>query len=408
MHTPVRPDRLLRFGEFELDQDAGELRRNGTRVSLPEQPFRLLTVLLERPGTIATRDELRERLWGADTFVDFDHGLNAAVKRLRDALGDSAEQPRYIETVPKRGYKFIATLDGAVTAPTEPEAAPAGSSGRRRLWLGAGIAVAVVVVGLVAAAFWQVRPVASVPAVSSAARNERLLTRGDGLRTSPAWSSHDGQMIAYASAAEGTWDIWIQPVAGGPARQVTKLPGAELNPSWSPDGATILFDSVEPEGIFSVALFGGEPDRLTTFGTNPQWSPDGRQILFGATERAVNGVRQRLYLVGTDRREPRLVLEREISSLDDVRSWCWQSDSRRVSLIAARPGHPPACSRCPSRAARRSRRGCLPMFASISPSRRGRATGDPSTWSDGVRTARRTSGDSRSIRGVSRSSGPSS
>jgi Tol biopolymer transport system component len=148
-------------------------------------------------------------------------------------------------------------------------------------------------------------------------------------------------MIAYASAAEGTWDIWIQPVAGGPARQVTKLPGAELNPSWSPDGATILFDSVEPEGIFSVALFGGEPDRLTTFGTNPQWSPDGRQILFGATERAVNGVRQRLYLVGTDRREPRLVLEREISSLDDVRSWCWQSDSRRVSLIAARPGHPP-------------------------------------------------------------------
>lgn len=111
MNTPVRPDRVLRFGEFELDQDAGELRRNGTRVSLPEQPFRLLTVLLERPGTIATRDELRARLWSADTFVDFEHGLNAAVKRLRDALGDSAEQPRYIETVPKRGYRLIASLD---------------------------------------------------------------------------------------------------------------------------------------------------------------------------------------------------------------------------------------------------------------------------------------------------------
>ena len=82
MNPPVRPDRVLRFGEFELDQDAGELRRNGTRVSLPEQPFRLLTVLLERPGTIATRDELRERLWGTDTFVDFEHGVNAAVKRL--------------------------------------------------------------------------------------------------------------------------------------------------------------------------------------------------------------------------------------------------------------------------------------------------------------------------------------
>jgi DNA-binding winged helix-turn-helix (wHTH) protein len=247
MTTPVRPDRLLRFGEFELDPDAGELRRNGTRVSLPEQPFRLLTVLLERPGTIATRDELRARLWGADTFVDFEHGLNAAVKRLRDALGDSAEQPRYIETVPKRGYKFIATLDGRVTSPTEPEAAPA-RSGQRRLWLGFGLAIAVVVVGLVSAAFWQVRRAQSVSLVSSAARNERRLTRGDGLQTNPAWSP-DGRMIAYASAAAGTWDIWIQAVAGGPARQVTKLPGAELNPSWYPDGSTILFEAVDPEGI---------------------------------------------------------------------------------------------------------------------------------------------------------------
>jgi Tol biopolymer transport system component/DNA-binding winged helix-turn-helix (wHTH) protein len=332
MTTSVKPGRLLRFGEFELHQDAGELRRNGTRVSLPEQPFRLLTVLLERPGAIATRDELRERLWGADTFVDFEHGLNAAVKRLRDALGDSAEQPRYIETVPKRGYKFIATLDGVVTAPAESEVAPV-AAGRRRLWRDFGIAVAVVVVGLIAAAFWPGRP-------SSAARNERLLTPGDGLRTNPAWSP-DGLMIAYASAAAGTWDIWIQPVAGGPALPVTKLPGAELNPSWSPDGSTIVFDSIEPEGIYTVPMLGGEPTRLTTFGAKPRWSPDGRQILFGATERAVNGVHQRLYLIGMDRRPPRPVLEREISSLDDVRSWCWQRDSRRVSLVAARRGQPP-------------------------------------------------------------------
>jgi Tol biopolymer transport system component/DNA-binding winged helix-turn-helix (wHTH) protein len=338
MTTPVRPDRLLRFGEFALDPDAGELRRNGTRVSLPEQPFRLLTVLLERPGSIATRDELRERLWGADTFVDFEHGLNAAVKRLRDALGDSAEQPRYIETVPKRGYRFIATLDGVVTAPTAPQATSA-PSGRRRLWLGAGIAVTVVVVGLVAAAFWPVRPSASVPTASSSARNERRLTRGDGLQINPAWSP-DGRMIAYASAAAGTWDIWIQPVGGGPALQVTKLPGAELSPSWSPDGSRILFHGIEPEGVFTVPVLGGVPHRLTTFGARPQWSPDGREILFGATDGGGNGVRQRLYLVGTDGRPPRPVLERELSSLDDVLSWCWQSDSRRVSVVAARPGHP--------------------------------------------------------------------
>jgi Tol biopolymer transport system component/DNA-binding winged helix-turn-helix (wHTH) protein len=339
MTTPVRPDRLLRFGEFALDPDAGELRRNGTRVSLPEQPFRLLTVLLERPGAIATRDELRERLWGADTFVDFEHGLNAAVKRLRDALGDSAEQPRYIETVPKRGYRFIATLDGVVTSPTAPQATSA-PSGRRRLWLGAGIAVTVVVVGLVAAAFWPVRPAASVPAVSSAARNERRLTRGDGLQTNPAWSP-DGRMIAYASAAAGSWDIWIQPVAGGDALQVTKRPGAELNPSWSPDGSTIVFESIEPEGIYTVPVFGGEPTRLTTFGAKPRWSPDGRHILFGATESA-GRLEQSLYLVGIDRRPPRPVLEREISRLEGVTSWSWQKDSRRVSLIAARAGHSPS------------------------------------------------------------------
>jgi Tol biopolymer transport system component len=165
------------------------------------------------------------------------------------------------------------------------------------------------------------------------------LTRDDGPQTSPAWS-RDGLMIAYASAAAGTWDIWIQPVAGGTALPVTKLPGAELNPSWSPDGSTIVFDSIEPEGIFIVPVLGGVPHRLTTFGARAQWSPDGRRILFGANESGGNGVRQRLYLVGTDGRPPTPVLEREVSRLDDVLSWCWQGDSRHVSLIASRPGHP--------------------------------------------------------------------
>src|ERR1700746_595842 len=98
------------FDVFQIDLRAGELRREGRRVKLQEQPFRVLFLLLERAGDIVTREELREKLWPADTFVDFDHGLNSAVARLREALRDSAEKPRYIETIAKRGYRFIAPL----------------------------------------------------------------------------------------------------------------------------------------------------------------------------------------------------------------------------------------------------------------------------------------------------------
>src|SRR5215510_3371950 len=103
---------VIRFGIFEVDHRAGELRRNGSRVKLQEQPFQILVALLDRPGEVVSRDELQKRLWPADTFVDFDHSLNAAIRRLRDALGDSAEHPRYVETVARRGYRFLAPVNG--------------------------------------------------------------------------------------------------------------------------------------------------------------------------------------------------------------------------------------------------------------------------------------------------------
>jgi TolB-like protein/DNA-binding winged helix-turn-helix (wHTH) protein/Tfp pilus assembly protein PilF len=127
----------VRFGLFELDLRAGELRRNGAKVRLQEQPFQILSMLLEHPGDIVTREELRNRLWPADTFVDFDHGLNAAVKRLRDALGDSAESPRFVETVARRGYRFLASVNGSAT----PASGKVGTK-NRYLWLVAGLAVA--------------------------------------------------------------------------------------------------------------------------------------------------------------------------------------------------------------------------------------------------------------------------
>ncbi len=105
MTEPV--DDLVRFAAFELDLRTGELRRSGIRISLPDQPFQVLRALLDRPGDLVTREELRQRLWAAETFVDFERGLNTAVRRLRDALGDSADVPRFVETLPRRGYRFI-------------------------------------------------------------------------------------------------------------------------------------------------------------------------------------------------------------------------------------------------------------------------------------------------------------
>src|SRR5215470_2694075 len=115
----------LRFGDFEIDLRSGEVWKHSHRVRIQDQPFQVLRVLLEHPGEIVTRDELKQTLWPADTFVAFDDGLNTAVKKIRDVLGDSAEQPRYIETIPRKGYRFLAAL--AEVQPTSSPLADASS-----------------------------------------------------------------------------------------------------------------------------------------------------------------------------------------------------------------------------------------------------------------------------------------
>jgi len=120
----------VRFGVFELDLTTGELRKNGTLIRLQEQPFQVLAMLLDRPGELVTRDELRNKLWSADTFVDFDHSLNTAVNKLREALGDAASNPRFVQTVARRGYRFITPVqetrpagisaDSSQVSPTTP------------------------------------------------------------------------------------------------------------------------------------------------------------------------------------------------------------------------------------------------------------------------------------------------
>jgi len=112
MALEARSPAILRFGVFEVDVRAGEVRKQGARIKLQEQPFHVLTVLLQRPGEVITREELRSQNWPADTFVDFDNSLNTAINKLREALGDSADNPRFIETLPRRGYRFIAQVTG--------------------------------------------------------------------------------------------------------------------------------------------------------------------------------------------------------------------------------------------------------------------------------------------------------
>lgn len=120
--TGSKPSRV-RFNVYEADLRTGELRKHGNRLRLQEQPFQVLSLLLERPGELVTREELRQKLWPADTFVDFDHSLNTAINKLRETLGDSSSEPRFIETLPRRGYRFIA----AVERDQSPVAAAAGS-----------------------------------------------------------------------------------------------------------------------------------------------------------------------------------------------------------------------------------------------------------------------------------------
>jgi len=262
------PSDRARFGPYEVDLHTHELWKFGTRLKLIGQPFEILAVLLSRPGELVTRDELRQRLWPSDTFVDFNHGLNAAVNKLRDTLSDSAENPRYVETLPRRGYRFIAEIEWLTDEPgsaqpapkpvqvvpaipptpvaappevvplevaTENVVVPAQRRGLQRFFVGAGA----LFVFLVAAVF-VVRTVASY-----GSRNSQLSMVE---RTRP--------LVSIADTS---------------------------SPAFSPDGTSVAFsrNSSDP-GIYVTQVGSDRPLRLTTSKNDccPVWSPDGRWIGF--------------------------------------------------------------------------------------------------------------------------------
>jgi eukaryotic-like serine/threonine-protein kinase len=245
--APPTGPRALRFGPFELDPRNGELRRKGFRVRLQDQPLQILIALLECPGGLVTREELRQRLWPADTFVDFEHGLNAAVKRLRDALGDSAESPRFVETIPRRGYRFIAPVEG-----TEPVLAPVRHAvvwPRRRLAvaitaaaLAAGLALALIDRGSALVTMRVANPGRRRTPVRFTIDMEQdgvtagALAGAEGLVA----LSPDGSSIAYRGARQGIGRLYFHSLA---RLTSTALPGTEgaYGPFFSPDGRWLGF-----------------------------------------------------------------------------------------------------------------------------------------------------------------------
>ena len=276
MATEINGSHRVHFGTFEVDLRAGELRRNGTRIRLQEQPFQILTMLLDRPGEVVTREELRGRLWPADTYVDFDHSLNAAVRRLRDALGDSAENPRFVETVARRGYRLLAPVNGTVIAPPQPQAV-AHSFLRRWWWVAAG-SFAVLVGVLVG---WHAGHHSS--STARAVSERRLTANASENPITDGVISPDGKYLAFADASH----FFLRQIDTGETHAITLPNGFNAKPkSWFPDGTHLLATWVagprEPTSIWEISLLGGSPRKLIEKGSWPAVSPDGSQVVFGA------------------------------------------------------------------------------------------------------------------------------
>lgn len=276
--SSTSPERGIRFGAFEVDLQSGELRKHGVRIKLQVQPFKILVALLEKPGEVVSRDELRQRVWGNDTFVDFDHGLSAAVNRLRDALSDSAENPRYIETLARRGYRFVAPVEG------RPNRAPLPSNSRRShralVW------VAAVLLAATGAGIWMARDRGALPPARAV-----QLTSFSGTEAQPTFSP-DGLQVAFAWDGERQENVDIYVKMVGQAREVrlTSDPAVDAYPAWSPDGRWIAFASSRgQEGIYLVSPLGGPERKVADLPatSRPSWSPDGKfLVVAGASGRS--------------------------------------------------------------------------------------------------------------------------
>ena len=284
---PSSPDRV-QFGVFELDLQKAELRRQGVRVKLQEQSLKILQVLLEHPGQIVSREKLRTYIWPGNTFVEFDQSLYSAMARLRDALRDSSESPRFIETVARRGYRFIApvTVAGADSAPkiSSPTEKPRAELFRPVIIsLLAGLAGGSVLLGImlgfdvagVRQWLWQSnsRPI-----------TQKRLTDFVGLEEFPAISP-DGNTVAFTADNAGYRQVWVRLMAGGKALQITHDNVDHMYPRWSPDSSRLVYYSPPAQGeeqgtLWEISALGGTPRPLGRSVSGADISHDGKKLAF--------------------------------------------------------------------------------------------------------------------------------
>jgi DNA-binding winged helix-turn-helix (wHTH) protein/Tol biopolymer transport system component len=296
---------VVKFGLFEVDPRAGELRRNGVKVKLQDQPFQVLAMLLERPGEVVSREELQRRLWPADTFVDFDHSLNAAVKRLRDALGDSADNPRFVETLAKRGYRFLAPVAGIDGNSANGHAAKAAEipgkrkSHRWQVALAALLAAACISVG------WHIGHRATSPVLP---REVRVTANSPDAPVYFAAISADGRYLAYTDPR----GVFVREIATEESHKLSLPEGLRVQTaSWYPDGSHLLAQAMTEDeenwSLWNIPVLGGAPRRLADNAVGARVSPDGKQISFVRGD-GKNFNHSEIWLTGTDGGQPRIAV----------------------------------------------------------------------------------------------------
>jgi Tol biopolymer transport system component/DNA-binding winged helix-turn-helix (wHTH) protein len=310
--TPSLPrSTTIAFDKFEVDARSGELRRNSSRIRLQAQPFQLLLLLLRNAGEVVTREEICSELWPADTFVDFEHSLAAAVNKVRDALGDSAESPKFIETLPKRGYRFIGTIkpDPPVVMPSPEISQPAELSlaqslqpGFRLRRLAALIVLAVI--ALATTTFWLFRTNRSSEPLSVAPLQVVPFTSYQGSQTAPALSP-DGSRIVFAwdnrknPSGPPAYDLYLKAIGSETLLRLTNHPSEWISSAWSPDGTQIAFHRLAgaDNAIYLIPVLGG-PERKLHDTHTPynvaapiSWSPDGKWLAYADAKNGQPGDR---------------------------------------------------------------------------------------------------------------------
>ena len=305
MASPAHRPSVFCFGQFELDAANGELRKGGVSLKLHPQPFQVLLLLVERPRQIVTRDEIRGCLWGGNTFVDFERGINSCVNQIRATLGDDPEKPRYVETLPRRGYRFIAAVTNGASqqrANLVPLAVlPECDNGSRptvhtpaRKAVYAAVAGILVLAAATTAFLYYHRSARPAPS-----KEWEQLTFFTDSAVYPALSP-DGRMLAFIRGSDsflGAGQIYIKLLPGGQPVQLTHDTSLKLSPAFSPEGSNLTYSTVTGVRweIWEVPVLGGDPHIFLPNASSLTWIEDGERLLFSEIKEGIHMV-----LVTTD------------------------------------------------------------------------------------------------------------